>query len=238
MSAGDWIAAASAVAAFAALVLAVWEGSANRRHHRLSVSPLLRLDFSVHPERKSASITLANAGLGPAVFTEVRLLLDGQPAAELGISDIGQLARHAGIQGKLRYAVILPDEVLPAGNTVDLLSVTPEAFAAFPNQDLDACFRRIGFRVRYRSFYREPYLCAQTGDVFLGPPPAKPPAGAKHGPVPGLVGLPEPAPQPAGAAGSSSQLLSQQPRKLTRAGLVRPAARHGLPPTQGGPDPS
>jgi hypothetical protein len=178
MGPDTWISAASAVAAFAALGLALWEGTANRRHSRLTVRPWLRCDFSVHPEREVAGISLANAGLGPAIFTDLQLMLDGRPVAPQSVKDIGMLASRAGIKGKLRYGVVLPQEILPAGATLQLLEVCPQAFALFPNQDLNEAFRRIGLRVRYQSIYGEAFVCLVSGSDFYPPAPGHAPAPA------------------------------------------------------------
>lgn len=183
MEAEPWISAASAVAAFAALGLALWEGTANRRHNRLTVRPWLRCDFSVHPERTVAGISLANAGLGPAIFTDLQLMLDGRPVPR-SVEDMGMLAGRAGIKGKLAYGVVLPQELLPAGATLQLLEVCPEAFAAFPDQDLDAAFRRIGFHARYQSIYGEAFDCVVSGSDFY---PAAPAPARAHAPPPVLA---------------------------------------------------
>jgi hypothetical protein len=179
MTAEIWISGASAVVALAALGLAIWEGSANRRHNRLSLLPRVRLDLDVNPQERSVTISLNNAGLGPAVFDSVEPMLDGKLAAERGIHGIGDVAVEAGIEGSLRYATVLVDEVLTQGSSLELLTVLESSFDEYPDQDYEAAFRRIGVRVRYRSVYEERFVYEGHGYQFLGrdggalPPPGK-----------------------------------------------------------------
>src|SRR5829696_6884501 len=119
MDTETWISIASAVVAAAALGLAVWEGMANRRHNRLSVCPRLRVDFDVHPVSRRVSITLVNAGLGPAIFDSYQPMLEGKPVA--GHTHLESVVRHLGISGQLRFATITKGDILTHGSSLELL---------------------------------------------------------------------------------------------------------------------
>lgn len=189
MNADTWIAGASGVVALAALGLALLEGRANRRHNRLSVAPRLRLDFEARPETRSVKIVLVNAGLGPAIFDAFEPMLDGQPAAVLGLSTLADVAGRAGVRGKLRYSTVLEGEILTHGGSLELFSVAPGAFEEHPDQDYGAPFRRIGVRVRYHSMYGESSTCEGHGAHFLdGVAPPGPAAGKVA--VPSIVRAP------------------------------------------------
>ena len=67
------------VIALAAIGLAIWEGSENRRHNRLSVQP--RLGASVVSGEDAAGefvrMAVESTGLGPAVVNTFRIYVDG-----------------------------------------------------------------------------------------------------------------------------------------------------------------
>jgi hypothetical protein len=195
MDAETWISIASAVVATAALGLAVWEGMANRRHNRLSVCPRLRVDFDVHPVSRHVSITLVNAGLGPAIFDSYRPMLDGEQA--VGHPHLESVARHLGIRGQLRFATITKGDILTHGSSRELLCVLPKVFDEVPDQDYDAAFRRLGVRVHYHSMYDEPDDYEAHGRQFMdeGGFPVPPPGKVAAPPMAGTHAASEPAGQ-------------------------------------------
>jgi len=75
----DTVTAICAVAiAVASLAVSVTETRATRAHNRQSVRPLL--GFECHRwEGGEAGIRLRNSGLGPAIITSTRLIVDGKP---------------------------------------------------------------------------------------------------------------------------------------------------------------
>ena len=73
------IALASAAVAGAALLVAVWEGVANRQHNRLSVRPLLRTDW--HSEPGSLRVVVRNTGYGPAIIRDIRVFVESRAIA-------------------------------------------------------------------------------------------------------------------------------------------------------------
>ncbi len=166
MDAETWISLASAAVALAALGLTVWEAKANRRHNRLSVAPRLRLDFAVHPENEDVSISLVNAGLGPAIIDSMELMLDRQPTTK-ELATLSDVARAAGVRGTLRFATVLSGEVLNNGARLELISMDRSVFQSRPDQNYETPFRRIGVRVHYRSMYDQAFTCVGHGTEFL-----------------------------------------------------------------------
>lgn len=75
----DVVAIASAITAVAAVVVALWNGYAMRKHYRLSVQPRLKLTHRFRGAREFYGIRLVNAGLGPAIIDDIIITLDGEP---------------------------------------------------------------------------------------------------------------------------------------------------------------
>lgn len=72
-----WVAIAALIVSICALVFTAYQGSETRLHNRLSVKPLLLIDF-VYTD-KGAGFLLTNDGLGPAVIGSFVVLVDDKP---------------------------------------------------------------------------------------------------------------------------------------------------------------
>ncbi len=159
----DWGAVGSVGAMLVALVAlgaAIFEGRATRRHNRLSVRPLLRIDYA------ETGITLHNTGAGPAILNTFEVFVDGEEV-ECEIDDLPAIAAAETLEmeelltpsdsGDGVFYAYMPDpgNSLMAQEKVGLLT-----FPALP-QDGDDRFElwerllRITFRIRYASVYGE-----------------------------------------------------------------------------------
>jgi len=67
---------AAMLVAVIALLISVWQGCEERRHNRFSVRPLL--NFDLYSSSGTRTIRLANEGLGPAVFKQFIIEIDGK----------------------------------------------------------------------------------------------------------------------------------------------------------------
>jgi hypothetical protein len=153
MDTSVWISVASIAVAVAALGLAVFEGMQTRLHNRLTVAPRLRFDFVIHQHEKVARITVTNVGLGPAIIESVDMLVDGDLVKVLRLEDMEMLAKSLGITSSVRFSVVRKGEVLsPTDGPQELLRVSEEAFDG-QWQTINAAFRRIGYKVEYKSLY-------------------------------------------------------------------------------------
>lgn len=163
-----WVSAASAVIALAALGLALFEGVQARRHNRLSLRPRLRFDFVIHQHQKVARITVTNVGLGPALIDSVRMLVDGSAVEVSCLAEMEKLAESLGITTPVRFSVMQKGEVLsPSDGPLDLLSIGQEAFVDGPWQTINAAFRRIGYKIQYRSMYNERFETSDLGSNIV-----------------------------------------------------------------------
>jgi hypothetical protein len=147
------ISAASMITAVVALGIAVLEAHASRRHNRLSVRPLLRFDFRISPEFKSASISVINVGPGPAKILDFRLRVDGKTSKELGIESWTELTELLGAGQLLRYTYFQKSDVLQSGESHNLVAGPMTLWTAELSAKYRAAFRRFAFEIDYESLY-------------------------------------------------------------------------------------
>ena len=61
--------------AFSVAVVTIWQGFLMRRHNRLSVRPMLRIDrYTVLGEK--VGISIRNTGVGPAIIKSIEYVID------------------------------------------------------------------------------------------------------------------------------------------------------------------
>ncbi|HEX3866143.1 MAG TPA: hypothetical protein VHV78_05290 [Gemmatimonadaceae bacterium] len=73
----SFIALTALVVSVSAVVVGIYEASLQRAHDRAEVWP--RVDVSTYVSPKTASVTVANTGLGPAIIQSVIVTVDGKP---------------------------------------------------------------------------------------------------------------------------------------------------------------
>ncbi len=83
---------ATAIVAVCALIVSFWQLTQNHKHNKLSVKPLLNVDYHVDDvvddddkktkTRKKITFVLKNVGVGPAIITDFLLLYDGKKVTE------------------------------------------------------------------------------------------------------------------------------------------------------------
>lgn len=108
--------------AIVALYAALTESEAVRRQTAAAVWPFVQVSVADHDSGEAAGFTLSltNAGVGPALVRTVRLEIDGEP-----MRDWAQVIAHLGgtvDQGVGRTSVV--NRVLSPGQKVDMISVS------------------------------------------------------------------------------------------------------------------
>ncbi len=156
----EWVVpVSSAVIAIAALFVAVRQGVVTRRHNRISVTPHLVIIQKVTPQSPQVDTRLKNYGVGPAVISEVTVLVDGEKLDNIEEAEWPKILSRVGL--KYRYAeVSLPNltvgSFVPIGHDESLLMIDlgDEEQETF---DLINHLKRIDIRIRYKSVYGDPY---------------------------------------------------------------------------------
>ncbi len=161
---------ASVIVAFIALLLAIYEGRAQRQHNRLSVRPKLGLSVSTATDSEDAYISLENSGLGPALIKSFRLLVDDKDVREIGLKNWTEVTKVLGLPQGAIYSYVGKGGVFPAGEKVKIVSVS---FREKENpkeriKQIRDAFRRLGFHIKYSSFYNEPFEVRVNGKTAFG----------------------------------------------------------------------
>lgn len=149
----DW--AAIAIAA-GALGLTVFESRQTRRHNRLSIAPRLDAQCHIVPTVERAAMRLTNQGLGPAVLKRFRWTLDGRTRQELGIQRFETFTEKLRLGPGVVYSFPLPDNLLRAEESIDLISVPVGAWSSERSAAIRGAFRRLAFELEFTSLYEDP----------------------------------------------------------------------------------
>lgn len=147
------------IIALSAMATTVWQGFLTRRHNRLSVRPMLRVDRIIAENK--ASLLLANRGVGPAIIISMKFFVDGKviekkdsiPPGVLVLQKIGLDARN------FKVFEFLPPEPFSAGEKQELFEsigkISDETF-------VKKAFDRISVIIEYKSFYEDKYTFDNT----------------------------------------------------------------------------
>ncbi|MFA6599322.1 MAG: hypothetical protein WCS69_16495 [Ignavibacteriaceae bacterium] len=145
------------IIALSAVVTTVWQGILTRRHNRLSVKPILRIDRKTVVGEK-VSILLTNSGVGPAIICRVKFFVDGivvEPdmmgTGNIALLKIGRDAR------KYRIFEIFPEESFAAGEQQALFESIDEIGNALIMNETKEAFDRISIEIEYTSVYEEKF---------------------------------------------------------------------------------
>lgn len=162
----DWSAIAISVAAIA---LSVSEARATRRHNRLSVAPRLTGRADISPGAQTANLQIRNSGLGPAVIQSFRWTVDGKSRTQLGIQRFEQLTALLGLELGVNYDFPLPNTVLEATATFNVISVPIGGWNLVRSRQIRSAFRRLKFDVEYESIYQQRQSFTLDGTQFYPP---------------------------------------------------------------------
>jgi hypothetical protein len=151
MDASTVVAICATVTAVASLAVSVYVAYATRRHHRLAVRPLLKLDVTYHTGRTSG-LRLMNVGLGPAVITDTRLTVDGQPLGPFSESNVNPVRDSLGLEPRPSATTFAGTGYLDTDYDRYLLSV--EDYDLDVHADfIDLLRRRLRLEIDYESLY-------------------------------------------------------------------------------------
>jgi len=147
------IAIAGLIIALAAAITTIWQGVLTRRHNRLSVKPMIRIDRN-SITGQPFNITLKNTGVGPAIIKSIQFIVDGKRIPE-NSQDPGKEVLDALRLETHNFYEIYPNESFAAGEPhIVFESIKPmkSDMEAVKRQET---FKRLGIIVNYQSIYEE-----------------------------------------------------------------------------------
>ena len=149
------------VIALLSVVIAVWEGVETRRHHRLSVKPILLFSKTFNITQNSEGVAnkttmtleLVNRGLGPAIIKTVSLTSPDGSKSFLNWKKALDFANYEGVVAS--SSDLSEGSVLDSGEKIILLSVD-----WLPHDGND-----VQFVIHYESIYEEQFE-AEAGNLL------------------------------------------------------------------------
>jgi hypothetical protein len=149
---------ATVVIAVTAVAFGICQSLAARKHNRLSVRPLLVTEVNCDPTMRGFGVSVANKGVGPAIVTDFRVLVDGQDETA-SLPNLWQQAlrtldlnysflQHFSLQ---KGAAISPGECLP------LITAEPNEIDEEMRLHMKKLLPRIGCVISYKSVYNESF---------------------------------------------------------------------------------
>ena len=153
MSPDTAIALGSAVVAGAALLVAVWEGVANRKHNRLTVRPLLRSDW--HAEPGPVRVVVRNTGYGPATIRDIAVFVDSQLINQAFPESIEAAIQLLKLEVLPQGYAPMPGTPIAPGEEFVLLKFSRTEGQPELSKRLVQALRPLTIVVRYTSMYDE-----------------------------------------------------------------------------------
>ncbi|MDP3148584.1 MAG: hypothetical protein Q8N83_05585 [Ignavibacteria bacterium] len=148
------------IIALSAVATTIWQGILTRRHNRLSVKPILRIDRRTIVGEK-VSILLINSGVGPAIICCVKFFVDGIVIeSNSNIMGAGNLALIKTMQDARKYRIfeIFPQESFAAGEQQALFESIDEIKNEIVMKEIKQSFDRISIEIEYESIYKEKFI--------------------------------------------------------------------------------
>lgn len=156
---------ATTIIALAAVAVAVYEGSKNRKHNRLSLKPALVLDTSTSNNPPSVSATVVNAGLGPAVIRKIQLFNHGEELVgdlEYELRSVISKMFEKFYVVQTTTSVMKTGYILRASSESLLLKITFTPDEPSNIEGIKELLNTIDVRVKYESFYGQPDVYDST----------------------------------------------------------------------------
>ena len=145
--------------ALSSLIVAIWQNILTRKHNKLSVKPLICIDYHFTDDEELNGIYLDNTGLGPAIIKSFRVFIDEdeilQSDYELWEGAIKKLEFPPNIN--LKIFVLLKESVIYPNDKKCLIGINSMVEPSDYQQYFYNALRRIDFKLEYESIYEEKF---------------------------------------------------------------------------------
>jgi len=151
------IALTSIVIAGAALFVTIWQGFVTRRHNRLMVRPVFRIDrdeLNDQPIR----IILHNVGVGPGFIDRFDVMVDGANIVGDRVTRMNTAMDRIGLREyRIQYFSPSIGEAINVGESQALIKITVSVNNTPIFNTMIAVLPRLTFSIAYKSIYGETY---------------------------------------------------------------------------------
>lgn len=143
--------------ALSASIATIWQGVLMRKHNRLSIKPLLRIDTFILADQPP-TISIVNDGVGPAIIESIEIFFDGNEIINDSmqhkmLSLTEQL--HFDVEQSKIFA-IKKGEVFGTGSHW-LFEFTPSPQTISQSAIISERFSKVKFKIKYKSIYSESF---------------------------------------------------------------------------------
>ncbi len=163
ISSSDYIAVASAVVAFCALAVSIWQGAITRRHNILSVRPHVELQY-VAIRGEPQKLTLRNVGLGPAIGIRVKIVINGisiELDDERSYMNLIVAFDCGGIFTECVHYSFDAQSALGMGETLEIFNISSSHSADQLWEKFGRAGRKLEVTTEYKDIYGTKYLSHQ-----------------------------------------------------------------------------
>jgi len=151
------LAICSLLVAIAASFATIWQGVLLRKHNRISLRPILRIESRV-VEDEMASMILTNTGLGTAIIKSTSLLFDGKILSKDFSISADELIREINFNSiKVKKHTLYSGDTFSSSESHYLLE------SVYPLKDEESLkqikniFNHLTFNIKYLSMYGEEF---------------------------------------------------------------------------------
>lgn len=161
----------SAVVAFCALGLTVWQAFITRRHNKLSVRPHLTTWIRSDRTNHLYQIDLLNNGIGPAFILSFQICVDGHAIVGERSEPIEKALRvlFSQYQFTSDQSFVGPGYSMAAKESRTLVAVQFHGDSLPKSEEVDHCIKRARLRIVYSSIYDERFEL--DSDALRADPP-------------------------------------------------------------------
>jgi len=144
--------------AVCALIVSIWQGSATRRHNKLSVKPYINIRVSISKHADFMGIQIENNGIGPAVIRKCIVFVDGKPTQIDSFGSWEKVGKAAGIfDKKISFRTFPEGTVLKEGQALDLISYPKQNWTDKGRTIVEKALSRIRVKIEYDSLYGDKF---------------------------------------------------------------------------------
>jgi hypothetical protein len=153
------------VIAISSLAVSIWQGFVSRRHNRLSVTPLLAIDFKFTSDACLNGIYIKNTGLGPAIIKSFCISIDDEKIEfeDYKLWEMAIKKCDFPPNFNLSIFVVTIDTIICRNDNYCLLGIDAHKESIENRTIFYNNVKRFNFMIQYESIYKDKYTLNESG---------------------------------------------------------------------------
>lgn len=156
------------IVAIFAFITSVCQAYFTRRHNKLSVKPILSVEFNLaYKNDDDFGISLKNNGIGPAILKDLKVFVEGKLASNFSrdnwekVFELIQIPKNW--EPLISCTTIKPDYSISAGDKKQLLKINKKGLETNTLEDMRNFLKKLKIQITYESIYGEQWKDEQDG---------------------------------------------------------------------------